>query len=167
MSPMRTGYKLVPTKTRLEVTFSFFPPLDVLQSLVVQCECLSTEAPVLVFRPAIFDSDVAAFDETCFVEAAPECRQLRRVCLRGCHARSPMTGIAGCCARAASGHAAAAPPSSVMNWRRFMSNMELPRAMGDHRVGLSASRAAARLPTEVAISHPLGVAPCAKQQSVG
>jgi hypothetical protein len=24
----------------------------------------------------------------------------------------------GCCARVASGHAAAAPPSSVMNWRR-------------------------------------------------
>ena len=31
-----------------------------------------------------------------------------------------MTGIAGCCARAASGHAAAAPPMSVMNSRRFM-----------------------------------------------
>jgi hypothetical protein len=29
-----------------------------------------------------------------------------------------MTGIAVCCARAASGHAAA-PPSSVMNSRRF------------------------------------------------
>src|SRR5262249_31792263 len=28
-----------------------------------------------------------------------------------------------CCARAASGHAAAAPPSSVMNARRFMSSM--------------------------------------------
>jgi hypothetical protein len=28
--------------------------------------------------------------------------------------RKPITGIAGCCARAASGHAAA-PPSSVMN----------------------------------------------------
>src|SRR5262249_7786954 len=27
--------------------------------------------------------------------------------------RNPITGIAGCCARAASGHAAAAPPSSV------------------------------------------------------
>jgi hypothetical protein len=38
---------------------------------------------------------------------------------------NPITGMAGCCARAASGHAlaaighAAAPPSSVMNWRRF------------------------------------------------
>jgi hypothetical protein len=32
--------------------------------------------------------------------------------------RNPITGIAGCCARAASGQAAAAPPSSVMNFRR-------------------------------------------------
>jgi hypothetical protein len=32
----------------------------------------------------------------------------------------PATGITGCCARAASGHAnAAAPPSSVMKSRRF------------------------------------------------
>jgi hypothetical protein len=30
------------------------------------------------------------------------------------------TGIAGCCARAVSGHAAAAPPSSEMNARRFI-----------------------------------------------
>jgi hypothetical protein len=33
--------------------------------------------------------------------------------------RNPTTGIVGCCARAASGHAAAAPPKSVMNSRRF------------------------------------------------
>jgi hypothetical protein len=31
---------------------------------------------------------------------------------------TPTTGIAGCCARAASGHAA--PPSSVMKSRRLM-----------------------------------------------
>jgi hypothetical protein len=37
----------------------------------------------------------------------------------------PTTGIAGCSARAASGHAAA-PPTSVMNSRRFLSNMRLP-----------------------------------------
>jgi hypothetical protein len=34
--------------------------------------------------------------------------------------RYPITGIAGCCARAASGQAPAAPPRSVMNCRRFM-----------------------------------------------
>src|SRR5262249_20370397 len=32
----------------------------------------------------------------------------------------PMTGITGCCARAASGHAAAPPPTSVMNSRRLI-----------------------------------------------
>ena len=41
--------------------------------------------------------------------------------------RNPITGIAGCCARAASGHAAAAPPSSVMNSRRFIRS---PRRRG-------------------------------------
>src|SRR5947199_2843983 len=33
---------------------------------------------------------------------------------------NPTTGVADCCARAASGHAAAAQPSSAMNARRFM-----------------------------------------------
>ena len=33
---------------------------------------------------------------------------------------NPTTGIVGCCARAASGHVAAAPPTSVMNSRRFI-----------------------------------------------
>jgi hypothetical protein len=36
---------------------------------------------------------------------------------------NPTTGIAGCCARAASGHAAAAPPRSAMNSRRPMQNV--------------------------------------------
>ena len=39
--------------------------------------------------------------------------------------RKPIPGIAGCCARALSGHAAAAPPSSVMNSRRPMSSTGL------------------------------------------
>jgi hypothetical protein len=34
--------------------------------------------------------------------------------------KKPITGIAGCCARAASGHAAAAPPRSAMKSRRLM-----------------------------------------------
>jgi hypothetical protein len=37
--------------------------------------------------------------------------------------RNPTTGIAGCCARAASGHAAAVPPSSVMKSRRFIDHL--------------------------------------------
>jgi hypothetical protein len=39
----------------------------------------------------------------------------------------PITGIAGCCARAASGHDAAAPPSSAMNSRRLIRS---PRQRG-------------------------------------
>jgi len=34
--------------------------------------------------------------------------------------RNPITGIVGCCARAASGHAAPAPPSVAKNFRRPM-----------------------------------------------
>src|SRR5215831_5127033 len=44
----------------------------------------------------------------------------------------PITGIAVCCPRAASGQAAAAPPSSVMNSRRLRAGMAFlpPRAAG-------------------------------------
>jgi hypothetical protein len=44
--------------------------------------------------------------------------------------RNPITGIAGCCARAASGHPTAAPPSSVMSWRWSL----------DHLVGAGEQR---------------------------
>src|SRR5262245_7578501 len=37
----------------------------------------------------------------------------------GLLSRNPITGIAGCCVRAASGDAAAAPPINVMNSRRL------------------------------------------------
>jgi hypothetical protein len=36
--------------------------------------------------------------------------------------RNPITGIAGCCARAASGNAAIVPVISKMNSRRFIAN---------------------------------------------
>jgi hypothetical protein len=38
-------------------------------------------------------------------------------------ATNPMTGTFGCCARATSGHVAAAPPMSVMKSRRAMQNV--------------------------------------------
>jgi hypothetical protein len=41
-----------------------------------------------------------------------------RIALTRC--RSPTTGTVGCCAYAASGHAAAAPPSVAKNFRRSM-----------------------------------------------
>src|SRR5437763_1823081 len=55
--------------------------------------------------------------------------------------RTPMRIILfGCCAPAASGHAMAAPPSSVMNSRRLKSNMRPPPKQFD------ASRAPRRVP---------------------
>src|SRR5215831_5337440 len=50
--------------------------------------------------------------------------------------RNPTTGSAGCCARAASGHAAA-PPTSVMNSRRLI---VAPRGQNHARHRLTAVR---------------------------
>src|SRR5262249_44510814 len=68
------------------------------------------------------------------------------------------------CARAASGHTAAPPPSSVMNSRRLMSNMGLPRAMDDRQVGRTRyARSLGRSSPQrhglhqVTISHPSGL----------
>jgi len=44
--------------------------------------------------------------------------------------RWPITGIAGCCARAANGHAAAAPPSAASNSRRPMVTVIRPSREG-------------------------------------
>src|SRR5215472_18435376 len=49
--------------------------------------------------------------------------------LGGCGVKKPILA-GGCCARAANGHPAAAPPSSVMNSRRLMSDMDLPPSQG-------------------------------------
>src|SRR5262249_33947093 len=86
--------------------------------------------------------------------------------------RNPVIGIAGCCACAASGHAAA-PPSSVMNWRRLMSSMgsspepavpayrrlrmprKRPQVLGvDLNCSESRRGAAGRFPPEPLISAP-------------
>jgi len=58
--------------------------------------------------------------------------------------KKPTTGIADCCARAASGHAAAAPHSSVMNSRRLMPDIGLPPRFG--AAGLPRAQAAAGRP---------------------
>jgi len=44
----------------------------------------------------------------------------------------PITGTADCCARAASGHVAAAPPSSVIKSRRFTPVSPVLRRKGQH-----------------------------------
>src|SRR5262249_20892835 len=66
---------------------------------------------------------------------------------KGEDSQYPITGIA-CCACAASGHVATAPPSSVMNSRRFMSSMGTSSPMryqpADRPVRPGAGRAHAR-----------------------
>jgi hypothetical protein len=55
---------------------------------------------------------------------------------------TPMRRIRpACCARAASGHVAAAPPSNVMNSRRLMSKTDFSSAVGLQRqpaIGMAA-----------------------------
>ena len=46
--------------------------------------------------------------------------------------RNPTTGIATCCARAATGHAATAPPRRLVNSRRRIS---APKLRGQHCIG--------------------------------
>ena len=59
--------------------------------------------------------------------------------LGGIGRRIPTTGIAACCPRAATGHAAAAPPSREMNWRRRI--IRSPRRRGRaHRRHVEAER---------------------------
>ena len=65
----------------------------------------------LSLGPAVFDRHVLALDIAALLQALAKYAQIVRVRrVRRCGARNPITGIAGCCARAASGHAAAAPP---------------------------------------------------------
>jgi hypothetical protein len=58
-------------------------------------------------RPAVVDYDIAALAKCCSD-------------LHGMDAQDGPTGSAGCCARAASGHAATAPLSVAKNFRRAM-----------------------------------------------
>jgi hypothetical protein len=78
---------------------------------------------IVTVRSAVFDSYIAPFLIPGFGEAPPEAVHPLR---HGMTLRNPITGIAGCCARAASGHAAALP-RSVMKCRRLMGLAPMPR----------------------------------------
>lgn len=73
---------------------------------------------IMTFRPLVFDSHIATIVIAGLAETLDEC------CTKGWIGRrvveNPITGIAGCCARTASGHATVALPTSVMNSRRLM-----------------------------------------------
>jgi hypothetical protein len=67
----------------------------------------------------VLDHNVLALDKAAFGQSLAESDEEVHGILRRGELRKPTIGIAGCCARAASGHVAAAPPISVMNSRRF------------------------------------------------
>src|SRR5262249_5899850 len=71
--------------------------------------------PVSLIR-AVLDRDVLALDEASF---RPWRNAATLTDVSGPPERNPTTDIAGCCARAASGHAAA-PPSVAKKFRRPM-----------------------------------------------
>jgi hypothetical protein len=78
----------------------------------------------LILGPAVFERHILALDITGVFQALAKCAQRVLVAPGDLASSSPITGIAGCCALAASGHAAAVPPSSVMNSRRFIVSAE-------------------------------------------
>ena len=50
------------------------------------------------------------------------------------------SGVGACCARTAIGQAAAAPPRTVMNWRRVISGLAVDAAQVDDGKGIGVRR---------------------------
>ena len=84
-----------------------------------QFGCQLRQPIEFILGPAVCDRDVLAFDKAGLLQALAKCAQTVRARV-DVEPRNPITGIAGCCARAASGQATAAPPNNVMNSRRLM-----------------------------------------------
>jgi hypothetical protein len=85
-----------------------------------QIGCQQRQSIWLPLSVTIFNRNISAFDEATLAQALIKRGQELCICICRPDAQKPITGIAGCCARAASGHvvAAAAPPSGVMISRR-------------------------------------------------
>ena len=107
----------------------------------------------LILGPAVFDRHVLALDIAGVLQALAKCAQTVRDGSGDVGSRNPITGIAGCCARAASGHAAAAPPSSVMNSRRFIRSIASDAS--SRRGSIADWRASSQGPAALRISTPL------------
>jgi len=60
----------------------------------------------------IFDRDILTFDATSFTQPLRNAAKGAAKAAADARWRNPITGTVGCCARAASGHATAAPPSA-------------------------------------------------------
>ena len=129
----------------------------------------SRQASVLALRPAIFDRHVAALDVAGFVQALAERAHDGPSNRSGdVLPRNPTTGIAGCCARAAIGHAAAAPPEQ----REIPAAACLPRGSGDSIVSAQTSaliglKPASRLQYEMLADVRFGSWPCKNSLGAG
>src|SRR5262245_18984992 len=101
--------------------------------LTITCAARAYAARIICAK-ADYDLDIAPLSPISLLKSSSETRKtglpLRAVRHAYQKRRSDACGQPP--ARAASGHATAAPPRSVMNWRRLMSDMGLPRAIGDH-----------------------------------
>ena len=83
-----------------------------------QVGCQRLQLIILALRPTIFDRHFPGLQYNSPPSSLRETAATRKSTTAGRHPRlrNPTTGIA-CCPRATTGHAAAAPPSSVMNSR--------------------------------------------------
>src|SRR5262249_11106716 len=79
------------------------------------------------FRRAILDRHILAVDVTGILETLPDGIHTIGVGSGPAGERTPTTGIVRRCARAASGHAVAPPPSSVMNSPRLTRSPRRPQ----------------------------------------
>ena len=104
-------------------------------------------ALVASLRPAIFDCDCPSLGPAEFVQSLHKSGGPLALASVA-PPKNPMVGnLPGCCARAASGHAAAAPPSSVMNSRRLHSITSSARASSDGGTSRPSDLAVLRLIT--------------------
>jgi hypothetical protein len=94
---------------------------------------------VLILRPAILERHILSLDVASILQACRIAATRKASGFDDPLPRNPTTGIVGCCAHAADGHAAA-PPISVMNSRRLIRS--------SRRRGRSRSGALQRLMSE-------------------
>jgi hypothetical protein len=97
--------------------------------MIGQFSCQLRKSLAVIVRPAVFDGDVLSLYESLLSETGAKFGDPIPIALGRGAAHHPITGIVGCCARAASGHAAAAPPRSEMISRRRMSCLRRKRAI--------------------------------------
>ena len=100
-----------------------------------QISCQNRQALVLSLGPPVFDRDVLALDKSRLVQTLT--KNAEKACEQGrvSPLRNPITGIGGCCARAARGHAVAAAIPAMTSRRLIRSphrrGREWPQARRD------------------------------------